>query len=220
MHEEFYDEAVHVNSLHLPIELGDIIECPSTRQLWVVVAQPCALMVRGEGKRAPELTHTTLAKVYKTENDGKPLFSEFELPYFDRNGDTYAVNLGRVAYPRAVIVDACVLNEDGRSILHLQAAPAMRLLPHWRKRQAELKKIGVALFKRVGRVKAGALTDDAIIGHYSGDPFKPTRVDAGAQAIEWDCCRIGRVGEPYARALLVRFNQYQARDAFLNDLAR
>jgi hypothetical protein len=220
MREEFYDDAEHLNCLHLPIELGDVIERPSDGELWVVVAQPCALMVRDSGRRTPEMTHTTLAKLRRVERDVEMLFSEFELPYFDKNGQDVVVHLGRAAYPRAVILDACVLNDDGRSRLDLQAISATRLLPHWRGRHDDLKKIGTSLLTRVSRVKKDSIANDAIVGHYKSDPFKPTKVDRDAEVIEWDCRRAGRVGEPYARALLTRFSQYQARDAFLNDLAR
>jgi hypothetical protein len=220
MHEEVYDEAEHVNNLFLPIELGDIVKCVSGGQLWVVVAQPCDLMVRPGGKRAPELTHTTVAKIRKATEGEKPLFSEFALPYFDAGGEEFAVQLGRVAYPRAVILDACVLNPDGRARLDLKAVAAGRLLPHWRTRHEELLKVGKMLLDRTDQATDGVLGLDAIVGHYRGDPFKPVRVDRENQLIEWDCRRIGRVGEPYARALLTRFTQYQARDAFVSDLAR
>ena len=221
LREEIYDDAEHVNGLHLPIELGDVIERPSGGQLWVVVAQPCALMVRPKGEREPELTHTTLAKLRRREPGQEMLFNEFELPYFDPEGDTdVIVQLGRAAYPRAVIVDSCVLNDDGSARLDLGTEPAAELLPHWRARQGELKKIADMLFTRIEKTEIGELDDKAVVGHYKGDPFAPVHVDREAKCIQWDCRRVGRVGEPYARALLTRFSQYTARDAYLSDLAR
>src|SRR6202035_5736061 len=125
-----------------------------------------------------------------------------------------------IAYVRAVILDACVLNDDGASRLALRRDPPAALLPHWQTRSNELRKGGKMLFDRTGRAKAGTLDEKAITGHYRTDLFAPVLVDRENQRIEWYCARIGRVGEPYARALLTRFSQYDARDAFLSDLAR
>jgi hypothetical protein len=219
LREEIYDDAEHVNSLHLPIELGDVLERRSNGQLWVVLAQPCQLMVRGKGKREPELTHMMLARVERQQEGGSDLFSEFRLPYyFDGGLIDGVVKLGRPGCVRAVIVDACVLNEDGAARLDLAAESPARLLPHWRLRHEALRKVGNDLLKRVRSVKKDK--PDMILGHYNGDPFPPTEVDGEDKCIEWDCRRVGRVGEPYARALLTRFSQYYARDAYLSDIAR
>jgi hypothetical protein len=217
---ELYDDAEQVNSLHLPIELGDLIERPSTKQVWIVLAQPCDLMVRGGGRRAPELTHVILGKVADPTTGRKDLFSEFELPYYDLDHQTpKIVRLSRIAYVRTVVLDACVLNESGDAQLDLRQTPPSRLLPHWQTRWKELSKVGKKLLNRAGQ--AGTDIDkDTITGHYKGDPFPPLHVDHENERIEWDCRRIGRVGEPYARALLTRFSQYYARDAYLSDLAR
>jgi hypothetical protein len=221
LHEEFYDDDEHVNSLHLPIELGDLIERRSDGQAWVVLSQPCNLMVRVKGKREPELTHVVLGKLVERPAGRRELFSEFELPYYRPDSErTTVVALSRIAYVRAVIVDACVLNDDGVARLDLRLDPPARLLPHWLTRYKELGKVGKMLFDRTARVKAGTLDANAITGHYKDDLFVPVLVDRESERIEWDCRRIGRVGEPYARALLTRFSQYDARDAYLNDLAR
>jgi hypothetical protein len=220
LRKELYDDAEQVNSLHLPIELGDLIERPSTKQVWLVLAQPCDLMVRGDGRRAPELTHMILGKVAEPTTSRRDLFSEFELPYYDLDHETpKVVRLSRIAYVRTVVLDACVLNEDGTARVDLRQAPPSRLLPHWQTRCKELSKIGKKLLDRAAEAGAG-VDKEAITGHYKGDPFPPLSVDCENEHVEWDCRRIGRVGEPYARALLTRFSQYFARDAYLSDLAR
>lgn len=220
LRKELYDDAEQVNSLHLPIELGDLIECPSKNQVWVVLAQPCDLMVRNGGRRAPELTHVILGKISDPTTDRKDLFSEFELPYYDPDHQTAkVVRLSRIAYVRTVVLDACVLNENGEARLDLRQTPPARLLPHWQTRLKELSKVGKKLLDQAAQAGTN-IDNETITGHYKGDPFPPLHVDREKARIEWDCRRIGRVGEPYARALLTRFSQYYARDAYLNDLAR
>jgi hypothetical protein len=219
LRKEIYDEAVQVNELHLPIELGDLIEHRTNKTLWAVVTQPCALMVRGKGERAPELTHMILAKV-EEQKDPQELFAEFKLPYyFDDGNKDGIVRLSRPAFVRSIILDSCVFNTDGVARLDLDAATPGRLLPHWQLRHVLLKRVGEKLLERTGAA-GDEIGPAAIAGHYPRDIFPPVKVDGAARCIEWDCRRVGRIGDPYARALLTRFSQYMARDAYLNDLAR
>ena len=50
---EFYDDGDEVNSLHLPIEFGDIFE-DNDGNRFILVAQPCDLVVRAKGWRRSE----------------------------------------------------------------------------------------------------------------------------------------------------------------------
>jgi hypothetical protein len=219
LREEIYDGAEHVNGLHLPIELGDLIEQPTKKRLWVVVAQPCVLVVRKKGEREPELTHATVARLTDAQaNDGSRI-DRFVLPHYEYKSKPMTVHLGRVGYPRAFILDTCVLNEDGVARLHVGTTSTTQLLPHWASRLKRIEKIGNSLLERVISLKSDKLTPELIVGHYREDPFPPVQVDDEQRLFEWDARRVGRVGEPYARALLSRFHQYQARDAFLSDLA-
>lgn len=219
LREEIYDDAEHVNELHLPIELGDLIEQPSKRKLWVVVAQPCMLIVRKTGERQPELTHATIARLTDAQVGDESRVDRFVLPHYKYRGKPMTVHLGRVAYPRAFILDACVLNDDGNARLEIGATSSTQLLPYWVQRRKKIEKIAKLLLNQVGSVKKASLTPELIVGHYREDPFPPTVADNERQLFEWDARRVGRVGEPYARALLSRFHQHQARDAFLSDLA-
>lgn len=220
LREEVYDDAAHVNVLHLPVELGDLFQRPSTGKLWVVVAQPCDLMVRRKGVRAPELTHVTMAMLEASDAAGQELFGEFRLPYYFEDGaKSGVVRLARPAFVRSIILDSCVLNENGAALLDLNADIPERLLPHWQSRHVELKKVGEDLLTRSSAGK-DSMTAAAITGQYKRDVFPATRADHDGACIEWDCKRVGRVGDPYARALLTRFFQYLARDAYLTDLAQ
>ncbi len=196
---ETYDQAEHINALNLPIELGDLFERRSDKRLWVVIAQPCSLMVRRKGKREPELTHVILAKVeQQTEDSEADLFRLFELPYyFDEGAKSGVVRLSLPAFVRSIVLDSCVLNEDGHARLDLKAPTPAHLLPHWRTRHDELKKVGRILLDRSAPPKV-SLSAEAVTGHYKFDVFPPTEVDREACRIEWDCRRIGRVGNPYA----------------------
>ena len=49
---ESYESTEELNQFHVPIDLGDIFEKISTRRRYILLAQPCDLMVRGDGKRS------------------------------------------------------------------------------------------------------------------------------------------------------------------------
>jgi hypothetical protein len=218
LRDEIYDDAEHVNGLHLPIELGDLIEQPSKKWLWVVVAQPCAMIVRRKGERQPELTHATIAKLTEARADDGSRVDRFVLPHYEHKGKPMTVHLGRVAYPRAFILDTCVLNDDGVARVQIGNGGTTQLLPYWVERRKRIEKIAKSRLDQVGSLKKNMLTPNLIVGHYRDDPFPPVRADLEQKLFEWDARRIGRVGEPYARALLSRLHQHQARDAFLSDL--
>jgi hypothetical protein len=222
-YEENYESAEHLNSLHLPIDLGDLFKNTETGEIYVLIAQPCNLMVRDRGKRAYEPSHMLLAKVVEGSQADNTQFKLFELPYFNKEtGESHFVRLNGPKVARTLVLDACVLNGDGRSRLDLGSDEPAVLLPYWKKRRARLHKVAAELLRGVEDLseEAGPDTRDALGGSFEGDPFPLTEFTPASKLIAWGCERIGRVRDPYARALLSRFSQYFARDAYLHDLAR
>jgi hypothetical protein len=221
-HEEIYEDGAQVNALHLPVALGDVFERGDGAH-YVVVSQPCDLEVRSKGIREPDLSHVTLAKINTAGAADGRRFDLFALPYFHRGkGESAYVELGRPKTVRAAILDSCVLNEDGRARLTLDADPPALLLPYWQLRLRELAKIFKKALADGAKLGPNASSESgkAIAGNFKLDPFPILVLDAEEKVIEWDCRRIRRICDPYARALLARFSQYYARDAYLHDIAR
>jgi hypothetical protein len=223
--EEIYESAEHLNSLHLPIDLGDLFKNTETGDVYVLIAQPCNLMVREQGKRAYEPSHMLLAKVSAGTAADKTQFKLFELPYFDKEtGESNFVRLNGPKVVRTLILDASVLNPDGRARLDLRSDEPVALLPHWKKRRGKLHRLADELLKQFEKLPEETQHEtwvrDALGGSFRGDPFSLTSFSPEDKLIAWGCERIGRVRDPYARALLSRFSQYFARDAYLHDLAQ
>ncbi|HEX7278289.1 MAG TPA: hypothetical protein VF255_01580 [Solirubrobacterales bacterium] len=225
-HDEIYESGEQINRLHLPVALGDLFEGTENNEIYVVVAQPCDLMVRANGCRAPELTHVLLAKLDSDSTDGEgdeQRFEKFMLPYFDREqGGSRYVHLGRTKSVRALVLDSCVYNADGAAQFQLDAELPVLLLPPWRKRREHLEQAVAKILDNVEKLgpNAGRDARTAVAGYFKGDPFA-VNILTGTQGtgVEWACKRIGRICDPYARALLARFSQYYARDAYLHDFA-
>ena len=90
-HKELYENPSYINKNHLPIELGDIFKKGSKK--YILLAQPCDLMIRSNGKREPELIRVPLIEINKDDEDVKQCdtFSRHkyieELPYFSDSQD-------------------------------------------------------------------------------------------------------------------------------------
>lgn len=218
-HDEIYESGEHINTLHLPLELGDLFAKAGSDKRYALIVQPCDVSVRRGGSRAPELSHFLLAEV--VHEGQKELFESFELPYFAGTEASAFVRLSRPVYTRSLVLDACVLNADGKARIDVNADSPDALLPNWHARHAIIKEAAREILEHVGsQEKPTTKFRKAVAGHVVRDPFAPGEVNAEAALIEWNCQRVGRICDPYARALLSRFSQYFARDAYLLDLAR
>jgi hypothetical protein len=88
---ELYENGDHINRLHLPLELGDIFQNSPGTKKYILVAQPCDLMVRLEGdtpgKRRPSVNVATLAEIVSDKPDNPNYY--YELPLFAEKTSWY-----------------------------------------------------------------------------------------------------------------------------------
>lgn len=220
--QEIYEDREHINGLHLPIELGDIFQQTETNQEYVLVAQPCDTMVRSGGGREPELTHFIVAAIERGSDGGEQL-DRFRLPYYDEStGADAHVRLNRVKFVRVRVLDLCVFDPQGRSGFVIEEQAPNGLIPPWRSRHGSyIESIG-KLLEEIGKVgaNAAASTRGALVGDVKGSPFQATRISPRDGGLAFNCQRVGRLCDPFARALLSRFSQHFSRDAEPHDFAR
>ena len=216
--DEIYDEGGHLARLYLPVELGDVFVKEHNNKQFVLVVQPCDLMVRSTGKRHPDLSFVTLLPImgYDAERDVRPARTPgtlFELPAFWENGSSGWVELNRPAVVPIEAVDYCVLNSEGRSVAPLEEEQTEWLLPGWQKRGRRLRERaerlrrdyeGLRHLEKAARVKAALGIRKSCVTKplIEGDNFS-----LGLR-------RVRRVLPPYARALLTSYCLHVARDAF------
>ena len=142
-HAELYEEGVSINSAHLDISTGDVFEITSpkggTMRRIMVVTQACDLAIRPDGKR--KVQHTLLLGVVPVSNNEVKLDHYMELPYFhkaDRSGKM-AVDFLSTSVAPCWALDTCVLNDEGKCGLRLDAEPPQGLLPGWGGRFEEVR---------------------------------------------------------------------------------
>lgn len=231
--EELYEFDDHINKNHLPLELGDIFERVDGDSIkkYILLAQPCDLMVRGNGKRQPELHRVPLAEVVSRED--KPHYSE-ELPYFDPSSSRkWFVKLKTVHFVRGCLLDLCVFNQDGVAKLDLNGSAPSGMRPawqrrydvishHWRKAVQKIASLeplaresrDVGDAKRMIKSELGGLL-------FNDDPFKGTPENAGGvRSITYDCKRIARLSRAQAIGLLMSYTATLGRPAYERDFGK
>ncbi len=231
--QELYEDADHLNKNYLPLELGDIFMKTNSesRKRFILLAQPCDLMVRSNGTRQPELKHLTLAEIGTA--DDTPRYSE-ELKYFGKEtSERWFVKLKQVHQVRSCIVDLCVLNDDGRAVMQLGGAAPERIRPTWKARYNILERVFRRLTRRPDILSnaegdSGAiakLKDQATASIISGllhDQLVKGEVinTNGNLRIDFNLQRIGRLSRARAFGLLMAYTSCLSRPAYERDFAR
>lgn len=229
--KELYDPAEYINGLHLPIEVGDVFrktDGAGTKH-FIVLGQPCDLMVRSDGKRYPDEGHAVLAEIAETQDPPK---HAVELPYFgEQPNQRYFVRLRRVQPIRLCILDLCVYNADGRAALDLNGTCPEGLTPAWKTRFDKSKKLCEKLVRRyetvyevaadseeIRRLKAdirGKLASELSINSL----FKGAiDLEEGNRKIAFNCQRVKRLCPARAAAMMREYAICLSRPAFEPDL--
>ena len=219
---ESYESAGDFNQFHFPIELGDIFEKISTRRRYILLAQPCDLMVRGNGKRSYDnKCRRTGAFVELVVNPGNRKDGWGVLPFYDEDtGGSAFANFAKVHQALLAVLDLCALRADGVAKIDVGAACPDLVIQPWKARYKRL----VSFFSRAldryeqlrnEQLRNRRLANDlnllvlprlsATVGH---------RATVDNRTVEYDLKRVMRLRQPWSGALFTSFAQYQARAAF------
>jgi len=226
-HTELYEPAEHLNANYLPLELGDIFikVDSSSKKRYVLLAQPCDLMVRRDGKRYPESTHLPLVEIVPAST--KPAYSE-EMAYFGESADEqWYVKLKLAFQVKTQILDLCIFNTDGSARLLIGNEVPEAIRPAWKERYkmvAEsishtLKKLD-PLYPAEGEAqdlrKMKAKLRSELISHLLDEGlFKGKLIeDNDNRAISFNCRRVGRLCRARASGLLMAYCGCLSRPAY------
>jgi hypothetical protein len=124
-----FESGAHINRLHLPIEIGDVFAKTdgNAAKRFILLGQPCGLMVRPNGARQPQMNQVLLGEVQVVEKSSR--YDEI-IPYFgDDPASKHCVRFKRIHSVPVIVLDLCVFNEDG--VAHLPKVCPDRLTPAW-----------------------------------------------------------------------------------------
>ena len=231
--EELYESENHINQNHLPLEIGDIFERVgvSSTKRYILLAQPCDLMVRSDGKRHPELDRVPLVEVVCAKE--APYCSE-ELPYFGSSPtERWYIKLKRVHQVRVCILDLCVLNDDGVARLVVGGDTPSGIRPAWKARHGIISRLIDRKVRKADLLAPVANESTAVRqvkeclerdlgGMFFGDGvFKGSSTKArDTRTVTYDCKRMGRVSRVRAIGQLMSYTSSLGRPAYDRDFGK
>jgi len=224
---ELYENDDYINRNHLPLELGDIFELVGVDngKKYILLAQPCDLMVRNDGERHPELDRLPVAEVVCT--DKTPSYAE-ELPYFDElPSKKWYVKLKRIHFVRSYILDLCVFNQDGISKFTNANAASHGIRPAWQARYKIMARFYGQAIAKAGILAPIANDSNAVKQTkqliakifksllFEDDLFKGDIAEEnGTHVITYNCKRARRLSRERALGLLMSYTSTLGRPAY------
>ena len=214
---EIYESGDELNNIHAPIELGDIFERDSNGKRYILLEQPCDLMVRSDGKRSYDKklgrTGTLVELAYKQVAEKG---SWGELPFYDEGtGNSAYANFGRAHQVRLAVLDLCAICTDGSATIQVEATSPELLIVPWKARHTQLKRVFKAALGQWKQLNAKQLKNE--LKSLALPRFSTTLRVAPVllgENVQYGVKRVMRLRQPWSGALLTSFTQYQARAAF------
>ncbi len=236
-HAEVYDTAPDLNALQLPIDCGDIFRSDTGDQ-FVVIAQVCDLVVRGDGRRKDdnreERQVVALAKLNSRQRSSRNRRlpeNEFELGHFtDDSKMLWVTEVNQIFFVPVWLLDMAVFNRDGECAVSPTDPPSGLLTQPWRKRLEILQhraRDAVALADAAA-MSAGEQRNEllrSLLRLPLSTTFTVTLDPPERQVGEPWTLRIGlrrtlRLRERYASALLAHYANYLSRPGQPHDLTK
>ena len=208
---EVFEDGTALNGLNAPLVCGDVFEIEGTKR-YLLLAQPCDLMIRENGKRRADVGLLALVN--------ELLAGEVPVPgvasrYFDIKGVFKGGKQWRIDFQNPLIVelsvlDLAVFNADGAVQLRRDHPdPAMALTAGWARR---LKRARADGFSKAGAAVAPSLG----IGKSAG-AVKPV---FEGDLLRYPLRRIGRIDPGTATGILAAWATFQTRAALDYDFAK
>jgi hypothetical protein len=236
---EVWESDALINGSFSPLSCGDVFETdshdPSTAtRRFVLLAQPCDIALRGEGKRAQEVAFLVELKPSKNakHDEGK---QKVRLLQFKLEGQQWLCDFRNASAVNLNVLDLACFRNDGRVRFDLEQETKLPLLAGLGEiigQRTEAAKEALNQKHDAEKVAADRKlhlcfrADQPFKSHHHGrSQDKGTRqVDGQAvklpARVTWGLRRCGRIRMPYASALLREYLAEQAREAFDLDFTK
>jgi hypothetical protein len=218
---EVFEEGDLINPIHSPLTCGDIFTCVSgsgaeaKSKDFLLLAQPCDLMVREKGTRIAEagLMVQLTKETPNRETRNAARFHEIigVLP----NNQVWRLDFLNSFVADLAVLDFCVFDPQGKVSLSTNTTVATGLLTAgYEVALGETKKWLSKVFAPESKVAPKPLSVGA-----RGNRYQPS-LDRAASRLEFPLTRAGRLEPALAHAALAAWASYQTRAALDHDFAR
>lgn len=224
---ELYEKGEHINAHHLPIELGDIFtmtprsETEGVPRTFILLAQPCDLMIRQKGIRARAPDKVPLVEIVRFNENAE--YCD-EIDFFGENpSDRWMVRYKGVRYVNVCILDMCVYNSDGVSKISIPSTDFSGLRPFWQERLKAIEKEVLNVIKSsniLGQLRGKDSQMQEVRSKldnllFKDGPFYGTvERDGSAITLTYNCKRISRLHTSRSTGLLSAFLSTLGRPAY------
>lgn len=230
-HEELYEAGTLINSHHDPLRNGDIFQVgDNPTNIFVLIAPPCDLMVRSNGKRSREdnfkiaviapVDIVPLADKAPHERPGQT----FTLPHILKSGEHAGiVKFSQATTANLPIFDLVVLNKEGESKIDPAAISSANYIFPTRSWEARAKKVLAKYFNKIATsIEDARKSHNDEIAELLSEAMIPRPAQSDSlrkfgtysnKSFAYQIKRIGWVRDPLAGMLLAAFSRFLARDA-------
>jgi hypothetical protein len=226
---EAYEGSDYVNEAGLPIANGDIFKIKAG-PAYILVGQPCDLMLRPDGRARDPRTATLLPIKPRSEVIERGEISSYQLPLGSPLGDgEWEVRFRPGHHVLFDVLDLVSFNTEGRATTRPKKGTALTpLLPGLQARSDAIEK-NVAEATKLLEVIETLVQSESITSAVAnklrhsvlaaGGPIKATLIGTPTP-FAFDCVRIGRLAGSYADALRAAYSAAQSRIAHEHELTR
>ena len=135
---EMYEEGSYLNEYHTAIDLGDVFQFKL--KFYVLVAQPCDLMLRQDGKRSSFTTEAHLLEILSNIGD-RNASHFYKMKCSDaKDGEPQWAALTRSISVRLDVLDLCTGTKTGDASIHMDLDDPPFILEGQLRRYEKLKK--------------------------------------------------------------------------------
>jgi len=209
---EVFDDGEYVNALHSPLRCGDIFCHTENGKRYIMLAQPCDLVVRGErgpdfGKRRRDEAEFVLLE--QGDPGEAKRESNFVIGGVGDHGESWLVNFREAFSVNLRVLDLAVYNPNGHVFWIIGQIAPVQLLPGWQERFKAMKQ---SLGNGHDPNAMGSLSHCDRDLHFCCD-FSELRYS-------FPLARVGRIRSPYAEAIQASYAAFISRAALSHDFAR
>lgn len=223
--ELFYDESL--NALNLPLQNGDIFKFQLSGKSYILLAQPCDLMIRKKGDR--KLRIGVLAEIVN-EKPRENETSCIPIPYFDfETGCGAFVNFKNTISIDLDILDLCLYNENGESIFNIEQDlstfhnPLRERFQKIKATLSEKKQKSLRLIESINKSNIEESHKQELIDALLYQGFNVQKYDVSVafteNGINFNINRRGTYRSPHSNLILEDYSNYISRDASDHDFS-
>ncbi|MBN1567628.1 MAG: hypothetical protein JXA73_07260 [Acidobacteria bacterium] len=208
---EVFDDGSQINPVNSPLCCGDVFLHETDLRKYILLAQPCDLVVRGKGsmlgKRNCEEGIFVCLGMGKPADELKERF--FVVKGMEPDGSPWSIDFRNAISVNLHVLDLAVFNSAGRVRWTESQELQEALLPGWQNRFRNL----------ATEMALGPIPQSIRSLCFAGGMLTATCIPADG-ICAFPLVRIGRIRSPYAEAIHASYAAFMSRAAFDHDFAK